>query len=217
MPSIDRILEASLYATLNFLPYVLLAIAPFLQSLRFSRRTTVVLLLLATCLQMPLYVLDLWVSLPPWLLTVIGVALDFSSYLILVKANVGKLTFMLLLLSNVANLLSALSKCLEGVFFPAFATEGYHLSHSLLLLACNLVVLPLLYLYMRRYFTADFAQSKQGSHWRYLWLIPLTFYFIWFYHLYSDTHGSSDDLLLLPEQAFFLFSLPYCLRIRALT
>ena len=205
MPSIDRILEVALYATLNFLPYLLFAIAPFRQSLRFSGRTTSVLILLATLLQIPLYVVDLCVELPAWLLTAIGLFLDGASYFLLVKAHVGKLTFMLLLLSNVANLLSAVAKCLEGVFFYELAVEGYRFTHSLLLFALNLVVLPLLYLYMRRHFSTGFAQSKQGSHWRYLWLVPLTFYFIWFYHLYSDTHGSSDELLLHPEQAFFLF------------
>ena len=64
MPSIDRILEVALYATLNFLPYLLFAIAPFRQSLRFSGRTTSVLILLATLLQIPLYVVDLCVELP---------------------------------------------------------------------------------------------------------------------------------------------------------
>lgn len=205
MPPIERFFEVALYAVLNFLPYMLLALAPFHKSLRFSRTVTTILVLLAALLQIPLYLVDLLVGIPAPLLTLLGASLDIAACFLLIRASAGKIVFLFLLLSNVANLLSSLSKCIEGLLFHGQAAESYHLTHSLLLLLLALVAVPLLYLYMRRYYAAGFAQNKDGGHWNYLWLIPLTFYFIWFYHLYSDAHGSAHDLLLHPSQAIFLF------------
>ena len=204
IPPIGRFFETALYAVLNFLPYMLLALAPFHKSLRFSRTTTTLLVLFATLLQIPLYLTDLIIGIPAPMLTLLGAVLDVATCFLLIRATPGKIFFLFLLLSNVANLLSSLSKCIEGLLFHSLALESYHLSHSLLLLCLALVTVPLLYLYMRRYYAAGFAQSRQGGHWRYLWLIPLTFYFIWFYHLYSDAHGSDAELLLHPSQAIFL-------------
>lgn len=44
MPDISRITEIAVYSLLNFLPFLFLALYPFRRSLRFSKKTTAVLI-----------------------------------------------------------------------------------------------------------------------------------------------------------------------------
>ena len=54
MPPFYRILEISVYSLLNFLPYLFLALYPFREHLRYSRRATCMLAALVALLQMAL-------------------------------------------------------------------------------------------------------------------------------------------------------------------
>ena len=51
MPPIYRIIEVCIYALLNFLPFMLLALYPFWKNLRFSDVTTAILIVLLTIVQ----------------------------------------------------------------------------------------------------------------------------------------------------------------------
>ena len=51
MPPVYRIIEVCIYALLNFLPFMLLALYPFRKNLRFSDVTTAILIVLLTIVQ----------------------------------------------------------------------------------------------------------------------------------------------------------------------
>ena len=51
MPPVYRIIEVCIYALLNFLPFMLLALYPFWKNLRFSDVTTAILIVLLTIVQ----------------------------------------------------------------------------------------------------------------------------------------------------------------------
>jgi hypothetical protein len=56
-------------------------------------------------------------------------------------------------------------------------------------------------LYIRRYFTK--RVPIHNKYWAYLWIIPATFYAIWYYHLYFAGH-SSQEIAMSPQHALFL-------------
>ena len=55
MPPVYRIIEVCIYALLNFLPFMLLALYPFRKNLRFSDVTTAILTVLLTIVHMAWY------------------------------------------------------------------------------------------------------------------------------------------------------------------
>ena len=55
MPPVYRIVEVCIYALLNFLPFMLLALYPFWENLRFSDVTTAILIVLLTIVQIWLH------------------------------------------------------------------------------------------------------------------------------------------------------------------
>ena len=199
-----RIIEITFYALLNFLPYLILALYPFRNRLRFSRPVTILLISVLTLLQVTSGFLA--VLLPHktvGMLSALNTAAYFIFYLVSVKAHFGKILFTLLMLSNISNLIVVISKCVEGILAPGFATQPYRWSYSGVMLLVQLVVLIPLYLYTRHFFTQAVEKDTQLSAWKYLWLIPATFYLLWFYHLYANTQ-SALEIALQPKHAVFL-------------
>ena len=97
------------------------------------------------------------------------------------KVKVGKTGFTLLLLSNNASFIVITSKCLEGILFPSLAYESYRWSFSLCMLMTEAVVWGPLFIYMKKVYTPAVEREPSGLEWRYLWLIPFTFYIIWYH------------------------------------
>lgn len=61
-----------------------------------------------------------------------------------------------------------------------------------------------LYLHEKVY-TPAVEREPSGLEWRYLWLIPFTFYIIWYYTLYGNSTKSSLELALEPKNTIALF------------
>lgn len=204
MPPFYRILEISVYSLLNFLPYLFLALYPFREHLRYSRRATCMLAALVALLQMTL---GLLASFSPTdrkgFVSASSTALYFLFYFWSVRAHPGKTLFTLLMLSNIANLVVVCSKCLEGQIFPWLAAQTYRWSFTVLMAAVQAVILIPLFLYIRNVYSDAVEKEADASIWRYLWLIPATFYLLWFYHLYGSGQ-SGLDVALQPANALFL-------------
>lgn len=204
MPPIYRIAEVALYALLNFLPYIILALLPFRKQLRFGRAPTVCLVLAVTTLQMVLGVLAAFSPIGSGILSVLSTVIYAAFYFITVKAYWSKTLFMLLLLSNVANFIVSSSKCLEGFLAPENALQDYRWTSSVMMILVEAVYLIPLYFYFKKTFTPIFSNRSNRPLFHYIWLIPAIFYFIWFYHLYAGEHGSSLELALNPSHSIFL-------------
>lgn len=210
MPPFYRIAEASLYALLNFLPYILIALYPFRRHLRFSRSVTALCIGTVTALQIVLGNLSAFSPIDAGLLSAISTAIYAAFYFLVIKAHVGKALFVLLMVSNVANLIVSAAKCIEGYICIANALQSYRWSFSLILLGLQLICLIPLHFYIQKTFSV--VTEKPGSRplWRYIWLIPATFYFIWFYHLYAWGRGSSLEMALSPANTVFLLVINAC-------
>lgn len=205
MPDFYKGMEIVLYAVLNFLPYLILALYPFKRSLRCSKGRIILLSALVLMIQTGLL---LWAVLfffsGRGILSAASTAVYFIFYFWAVKAHPGKILFTLLMLSNIADFVVVCSKCIEGQIFPALAKEQYRWSFSLVMAAVQIVILLPLFIYIKRVYTKAVKKEAGRSAWRYLWLIPATFYVIWFYHLYGSGE-TSLEAALMPSHSVFLF------------
>ena len=62
-----------------------------------------------------------------------------------------------------------------------------------------------LFLYIQKIYTPAVERETSGKEWHYLWLIPATFYLIWYYILYANVSVSSLEVALRPGNAICLF------------
>lgn len=206
MPPVYRFTEIVVYSLLNFLPFLALALYPFRHSLRFSKGVTGILIGLLSVIQV---LLGVWVSFVPGnhaaIASVLSTALYATFYFLAVKKHFGKTLFTLLMLSNLANFAVISAKCLEGILFPALAMQSYRWSFSLMLFAVEIILSVPIFLYMKSVFTPAVEKEPSGFEWRYLWLIPTTFYIIWYFAIYSVVSRSALEIALRPKNTLFLF------------
>lgn len=206
MPPVGRILEVAVYSLLNFLPFLALALYPFRNSLRFSAKVTGYLIGLLTVIQL---MLGVWAAFFPGgnvgRISFVSTLLYAVFYFLAVRKHRGKTLFTLLMISNLANLAVIAAKCLEGLLFPSLAVQNYRWSFSLMLLAVETLLAVPLFLYMKRVFTPAVEKEPSGFEWRYLWLIPATFYVMWYYAFYGNVSRSGLEIALRPKNTLFLF------------
>lgn len=206
MPSLYRIAEMCIYSLLNFLPFMALALYPFRSRLRFSLKITVCLIVLMSFIQMGL---GLWAAFfsggKAAFASAVSTILYTVFYFIAVKIHLGKALFTLLMISNMANFVVAVSKCMEGIFFPELALQLYRWSFSLIMFIVILVIWIPLFIYTKKVYTPAVEKEPAGIEWRYLWLIPATFYLIWYYLLYNNNGKSSLETALDVGNSIFLF------------
>ena len=208
MPSLFRIIEVIVYSLLNFFPFLVLALYPFRHSLRFSRGVTGLLIGLLTIIQVLIGICVAFVSGNyAAVASVVSIILYISFYFLAVKMHFGKTLFTLLMLSNLASLTVISAKCLEGFFFPTLAMQDYRWSFSLMLFAVEICLSVPVLLYMELVYTPAIQNEPSGFEWRYLWLIPVTFYLIWYYVFYENVSYSSLEIALQPKNSLFLFAI----------
>lgn len=206
MPPVYRIAEVAVYSLLNFLPFLALAIFPFRNSLRFSAGVTGALIGVLTVIQL---LLGAWAAFfaeadNVGMISAISTVLYALFYFLTVKKNFGKTFFTLLMISNIANLAVVSAKCFEGMLFPELALQSYRWSFSLMLFAVESVLSVPIFMYMKKVFTPAVDKEPSGFEWRYLWLIPATFYLIWYYAFYGNISRTGLEIALRPKNALFL-------------
>lgn len=208
MPPVSRIVEVIIYSLLNFLPFLVLALYPFRHSLRFSKAITGTLIGLLTIIQI---LLGSWVCFAhkdhTAIASAVSTILYAAFYFFSVKRHFGKTFFTLLMISNLANLTVISAKCLEGLLFPALAVQDYRWSFSLMLFGVEAVLSVPVFLYMRSIYTPAVEKEPSSLEWRYLWLIPVTFYLMWYYVLYGSVTHSSLEIALQPKNTLFLLAI----------
>ena len=87
--------------------------------------------------------------------------------------------------------------------FPAMALEKYRWSFSLMMTAVQLVIGIPISIYMKNVYSKAMAEKTDGVMWRYLWLIPGTFYVMWYHSLYLS-HKSTLEYALNINNVIFL-------------
>lgn len=205
MPPVYRLAEVGVYSLLNFLPLMVLALYPFRHRLRFSKAVTAVLVVVLSVVQIFLGWEAAFFSSNAGLLSAVSTMLYAVFYFLAVRVHMGKTVFTLLLLSNNASFIVISSKCLEGQLFPALALQSYRWSFSLCMFLIEAFIWTPLFFYIKKVYTPAVEKEPSGIEWRYLWLIPATFYLIWYYTLYGNSSKTSLELAIEPKNTAALF------------
>ena len=108
---------------------------------------------------------------------------------------------------NHAAIASALSTALYAAFYFLAVKKhfGKTLFTLLMLFAVEIILSVPIFLYMKSVFTPAVEKEPSGFEWRYLWLIPTTFYIIWYFAIYSVVSRSALEIALRPKNTLFLF------------
>lgn len=204
--SAPSVAEVVVYTALSTVPFMLLGVYPFRQQYRFSRGVTAALLILVTAVQVCLRTAAAYVSVPwtddakAWG-TGLSTLLYTAVYFLLIRAHPGKLLFTLLMLSNIAALTVIDAKCLEGLLFgQELARQSCRWTASAAMAPVLLLFLLPLFWYFRRCYAPTMCLLVGQRSWRYLWLVPATFYLLWFCFCYGSAR-SAMDIALDPASA----------------
>lgn len=203
MPPIYRILEVSVYSILNFFPHMILAMYPFRRRLRFSLTVTGILIAIITVIQIVIGNLAAFSTINNGILSILSTGVYALFYFFAVKAQFGKSLFTLLMLSNMANFVIISSKCLEGLIFGDIALESYRYTYSICMVIVHIITTIPLFIYIHNYVTPIMETSSLPPLWKFAWLVPATFYIIWYHHIYGS-EKSSLEIALDPNHTILL-------------
>lgn len=201
-----KMAQLIVYSVLCFLPLTTFALYTFRKMLRYSIPVTIGLAAVLMVLQILTDACSLLIPTDlAGLLVLFSTALYFGFFTLTVEAARGKTMFVVVMLSNIIKYLVMLSKCLEGLIFPELAVLEYRWSFSLMILCVYLVLLPPLFFYMKRVISPALDFTRADSIWRFIWVIPTIFFFIWYYWLHSGVNRSSLEISMRPANAIALF------------
>lgn len=197
-----RLIEVTAYSLLIFVPFLFLGIWPFRRHLRFSFRKSNALVVLICILQIGLGMLTVFFHFNANFIYLIRIILYAAFYFTLLKTHPGKLSFTLLALSNIENLVLVCAKYLESLLFGDLALESCRWSLCLCVFLLQLIIAVPLYYYI----TTQYARVIRGTYtaWRYLWGVPITFLMVWFYHLYLTAQTNQEVYLNIKSILFLI-------------
>ncbi len=200
MPSV-RFWELTAYAILRLLPFLLLMLYIFWGELRFPKWATVaglvLLLLVRIGLGLYSYYDELRSTEPNP-----GFFVYVAASLLFVKAHYGKTLFSMIMLNNISSFTVVASKCLEGLVFSEEAAQLHRWTNSLSLLLVSAAVLIPLFFYIKLVYIKALRRENSPMVWRLLWLIPTTFYFVWYRNSFFGAEGF-NVLALRPSYTVF--------------
>ncbi|MEE3419922.1 MAG: GHKL domain-containing protein [Lachnospiraceae bacterium] len=178
--------EILLYCLCAVVPCVVTAVITFMEDRIYSVRKTWLLALFCVAIRT---IINFAYFYSPKALGFVGDlagGLVYFTFLVwMVRAPAMKLLFFLLAFSDFSNFFIIMGKHVESMFSVTMAMERYRWSFSLCLLAVEAVSLPVLYILFFRPFADLSEKDSDTSLWNYLWLAPMTFYFIWILLFYA--------------------------------
>ena len=203
MIPVYRFLEVALFSVLNLLPLLIVAVYSFRRHLRFSHATTNILVVVMCLLQIGIGFVAAFTGVGSNIMSLVSTVIYAGLLFLVIKDSAGRIIFVLLALYNVGNLVVVLSKCLESIFFGEMALETYRWSMCVCMLVLHLLITVPVGFYARKYFTSKTPIHTTG--WRYLWVVPATFYLTWYYHLYVSVQDMLAIALDIRNALFLLF------------
>lgn len=187
--TVYRAAEIILYSLLAFLPCAFLALYPYRKEFRFSKVMSTFIILVACFLQVTSNLISATAQ-ETWYVALIQTMLQALLFIFLIDTHWGKCIFSTLMLFNMGNFMVSASKCLEGLLWPSLAREPYHFTNSLALIPVELVVLIPFFFFTKKRYAVALCESKNTQVWKFIWVIPLTFYFVWFRNFYFSAEGA---------------------------
>ncbi len=201
MMDIFRYAEIAVYTLIYFLPYTLLAFYPFKNDMRFPRWVNALIIAAAAALQFCIH-LEMAVSDAHWIVALGKTFVLAAVFVLITKVHFGKSLFTVLMLSNIQNFAICAGKCFEGLLFPELARQHFRWSNILMVIVAEALILIPLFFYMRKFYVRAVHEPRAMMVWRYIWLVPLTFFSVWFRNFYFSAEGSLT-LALRPRHLLY--------------
>ncbi len=196
-----RYFEIISYALLYFIPCLFLAYYPFRKELRFSKAVTAIGITLITAVQVISHFYTAYNE-QMWQMALGEMFVVAFLFSLSVKSHPGKALFTYLMLCNISNFVFCAAKCFEGLVFPNFASEHYRFSNIItLIFAQALILIPLFFFFIKPY-DRTLNEDKNPTVWKYIYLVPLTFYSVWFRNFHFSAEGS-EVLALRPQHLLY--------------
>jgi len=168
--------ELVLFLLVVYLPALTLIVWPFRNRLRYSFKVSVVLILLASVLEVVCMYLAIHFEQLKSAFNLLALLLLPGFGMLLVKDRFPKVLYHTLIVFNLTNLVIILGKCLEGAVFHDNALLGYKWSYALCALAVE-AVLFFVFLRICRYLFEEVIElDMESNEWNYLWIVPGIFY-----------------------------------------
>ncbi|MBQ3081416.1 MAG: sensor histidine kinase [Clostridia bacterium] len=208
-------IENMLCMLATYLPSILMAIVPFKGKLRFGKLITSLLIVGLCISEFVLLYLNVHFSISNEVLLALSFCVCSFFAFVAIKAHKGKIMFTLIILANITNCITVCSKWLEKLLF---GKEAAMLPMNYTLVICTLITSLLVMIPVFFYFSTHFFNGMSinvnNTPWKYLWIIPTTFYITWIHHL--DDSGEKITtiafdtahalfFLLLNAGAFFAY------------
>ncbi len=195
-----RALELTVYAVLRILPYLLLMYYVFRNHFRFPKWVIAATMAAITALRcvcgfVPYWDADKMNDPNP------GILIFAVLTVVLVKGHWGKGLFTMLMLANVSAFAVTAAKYLEGLFFSGYVLELHRWTNSLTLLLVEAAVLLPLFFYIKNFYMKALRQTISMRSWSLLWLVPFTFYTVW----YRNSFFASENHELLSLDLKYVF------------
>ncbi len=198
-----RAVELTVYSIIRILPYLLLMLYIFRGHFRFPKWVTIsaiVLMTAARCLCTYLLYFNgerLSNSNPGFLILVV-----FT--LLFVKDHWGKSIFTMLMLNNISCVVVTTAKYLESIIFGDFALQLHRWTNIITIAIVGAAVLIPLFFYIKHIYMKAVHQDISKRTWHLLWLVPFTFYAVWFRNSF---HATENHELLSLDFKYVFFCL----------
>lgn len=178
--------DISIYEVIDLIPCLILAISPFRNFMRFSRKITALFILVLYILTICGRLLALYNAAAAAVFTVFWVFLYFGFYMVTVKASPFKILFVLLTILNYTSFAVIIFSHFVYHRFPSSLSRPYSLYASAVLAAVYLISYPLVYWLIIPKMTALIKFPENNRYWNFLWLMPATFCLSYYYNLYAN-------------------------------
>lgn len=182
-----RAIEITVYSVLRILPYLLLMFYIFKDHFRFPiwvPITAIAVITVLRCLCGYAAYLDTSRLNDPNPGILILVALTA----LLVK-DWGKGLFSMLMLANVSSFVATASKYFEGLIFGNYALQLHRWTNIFILIIVEALILIPLFFYIKNFFMKAIHQTVSKRAWMFLWLVPFTFYTVWYRNSFFATEN----------------------------
>lgn len=204
-PPIARYAEVILFSLVNYVPYLLMAIYPFKKKFRFSKSTTLFSILLLTVWEVFLEIIAM-IVLPKYtqFFSILNTGVFLLCYFLLIREKLGKMVFTLMMLTNFGNFILVASTYLSSILWGSNTNTPDHWTTAVSMVIVQFFILLPLASYYKKYY-APAINAEYDAVWNYLWVIPATFYIIWYFILYYVADCSSYEMALRQSTTLFLF------------
>ena len=190
-----RAFELIVYAILNLLPYILIALYSVKDQLRWSKPIIICSLLFLCSMECVRIILVSGNYYSAAILSPLNLLIQSLFYVYVSNQAIGRSAFVLLSLSNIASSIGSLAKYLEGFLFPLLAVEKYRWSFSLCVFVLEIFFLIPIFYYVKYIYTPITKDNQTTRMNRFLWVIPAIFYIIWYCYIFMNQTPTQELLL----------------------